>query len=78
MMDVFQLAQTASTGLGLTPSELSSIQHQINEAALVAAERAGVATVRKAQDYALKAAIGAGVGGGILGGVLGYLLSKRR
>jgi hypothetical protein len=65
-------------GLGLTPSEVTAIEHQINEAVLVASDRAGLQGKKAAESALWKAALISGLGGGLLGAGTLWLLTRRR
>jgi hypothetical protein len=82
------LLHLAAIGVGLTPSELASIEQQISSAATIAADHAAAAATRRATEQieasgaATKQTVYIGVGvagvvGGLLGGYLGYRLAKR-
>lgn len=77
-----ELSDIARYGLGFTPSELTAIQHQIDESVRVQSARVGEAAAKSGEAAATKsvwkAAIASGIGGGILGGLLGFVLARRR
>lgn len=65
-------------GLGLTPNELAEIQHQVNEAVLVASDRAGLQGKKAAEAALWKAAAVAGIGGGLVGASAMWLFTRKR
>lgn len=64
-------------GLGFTPDEATALQHQIDEAVLVASDRAGLQGKKAAEAALWKAAIAAGIGGGLLGAGTLWLFTRR-